>query len=75
MYDLYLSEDAKECIANLRENKCNGLMIEQSLICRAMSSIIFTVDNSGNHDKEEMLHALYMLQRYNELITELSKEN
>lgn len=75
MCDLYLTEDAKERIANLRESKGGGRVYEQSLICRAMSAIIFAADSSGDDDKEEMLHALCMLQQYNDLITELSKEN
>lgn len=75
MCDLYLTEEAKERIANLRESKGRGRVYEQSLICRAMSAIIFEADGNYTRDKEEMLQALCVLQQYNDLITELSKEN
>lgn len=75
MCDLYLTEEAKKRIADLRENQGEGLMYEQSDLCEAMSTVILMILEGGNEEKGEILKVLYVLQQYNMLVTELSKEN
>lgn len=75
MCDLYLSEEAKTRIALLRANNKEEVMIEQSIICQAMSAAINTIITSCKEVEEDMRDVLYVLHRYNTLLTELSKEN
>lgn len=78
MCDLYLTEEAKECIANLRKNHGEEVLYEQSYICQAMGTAICELTNclqDEKEEKEELQHLLFVLYRYNNLLTLLSKEN